>query len=107
MSTQTEKFLDICDVIHEERDYQRRRWGRRQPDNSFVENSHAVGSYMVFMQDYLTEALHRASREDGWQGALDSLRKVVALGFRCFEEHGVPRRDSSKPIINARDGLQA
>ena len=101
------KTQDIFGALLSEREYQKRRWGFRQSDGSFVENTHTVGDYMVYMQDYLTEAFRRASREEGCHGAIDGLRKVVALGVRCFEEHGVPKRDLNLPVVNARDGLEA
>ncbi len=106
MTTQV-KTKKVIDVLLTEREYQKKRWGTRQADGSFTENAHSVGNYLLFMQDYLTEAIHRASREDGFDGALDSLRKVMALGIRCFEEHGIPSRDPLIPVINARDGLSA
>ena len=49
---------DILDVLVSERKYQKRRWGFRQPDGSFEESKRTVGEYMVYMQDYLTEAFH-------------------------------------------------
>ncbi len=98
---------DILNLLVSERKYQKRRWGFRQPDGSFEESKRTVGEYMVYMQDYLTEAFHAAAREEGDYPALDVLRKVVALGVRCFEEHGVPSRDLLLPVINARDGLEA
>jgi hypothetical protein len=97
----------VLSELWRERRYQKFRWGFRQEDGSFIENHHAVSSYIVFMQDYLTEAIHYASREEGFCNALDSLRKVVALGIRCFEEHGVPPRCFDDPIINARDHFEA
>ncbi len=106
----TEQKMETRQVFESllgERTYQKRRWGHRQEDGSYVESSHSVCDYLVFMQDYLTDTLRRASREDGYEGALDSLRKVVALGVRCFEEHGCPLRDLRMPVINAKDGLPA
>jgi hypothetical protein len=35
------------------------------------------------------------------------LRKVVALGVACFEQHGMPVRDPNTRCVNARDGMVA
>jgi hypothetical protein len=101
------KTQDIYDVLNGEREYQKRRWGERQPDGSFRESNHEVGEYLVYMQDYLTAGFHALTHKDGSLDALDALRKVVTLGIGCFEEHGIRRRDLYSTIINARDGLKA
>ncbi len=97
------KFDDVCAAIAVERDYQRERWGFRQLDGSFVEATHSVEEFIVYMDSYLSEAKHQISREPGNQSALDTLRKVVCLGIACFEQHGVPQREMVD-VINGRDG---
>lgn len=72
--------------IDRERDYQDKKWGDQN------DRRHTPGDFIVFMQDYLTEAAHKASREHGWEPALDVLRKVVALGVACLEVRGCPPR---------------
>jgi len=57
--------------------------------------THSVGDFIVFMQGYLNDAIKKGSHEAGWQGSLEELRKVVALGVACFEQHGVPERKGS------------
>jgi hypothetical protein len=94
----------IFERIRDERHYQVRRWGYRQPDGQFIEPQHSVGDFLIYMQDYLTEAVHQASRNDGNEEALSCLRRVVALGISCFEQHGVPARDTTRPCLNGRDG---
>ena len=97
----------VFDAIASERAYQVRRWGLRQWNGVFEEKKHSVGEFLVYIQDYLTEAFHAASREDGDDNTLESLRKVVAIGVACFEQHGVPMRDPNLPCINGRDGQPA
>lgn len=97
----------IFDAIAGERAYQARRWGQRTWNGCFEEQSHSVGEFLVYMRDYLDEAGRAATREDGDEKTLDVLRKVVALGVACFEQHGVPLRDASLPCINGRDGQPA
>lgn len=78
---------EVYDAIDSERDYQLVRWGIKGEDAK-----HSVGDFLTYMDDYLNEAKHRASREDGNSGALEVLRKVVALGVACMEQHGAPKR---------------
>src|SRR5271166_5775868 len=97
----------VFDAIDSERQYQMRRWGVRQSDGSFTEKDHSVCDWLVYMQNYLNAAMHRASREDGDDGTLEELRKVVTLGIACFEQKGIKSRDTSVLIINGRDNRQA
>jgi hypothetical protein len=78
-----------------------------QGEITFEEAPHEVEAFIVYMEDYLTEARRQISREAGPENALATLRKVVTLGLSCFEEHGVPDRDLSQPITNGRDGMLA
>lgn len=78
------KREQVYKVIDGERAYQDNRWGQKQT---------TIGQYIVYMQDYLTESIHHLARENTNDKALESLRKVVALGVACFEEHGVPERN--------------
>ncbi len=77
---------EVFRILHDERTYQDVKWGTEEHRN------HTPGDYIVFMQSYLTDAIRRASTEAGWDGALEELRKVVALGVACFECNGVPER---------------
>lgn len=76
----------VLTAVHDERVYQNRKWG------TIEEHPHEVGGYLTLMRKLLRDA------EDAWQsqrgdvGALDELRKVVAVGVACMEQHGaVPR----------------
>lgn len=101
--TRTEVFK----ALDTERDYQLRRWGYRQGDSTMKEATHSVGEFLVYMQDYLTEAFHEASRAPGDATAIEVMRKVVALGIACFEQNGVPVRQHEGVVINANDGMLA
>jgi len=78
----------VLHAFRTERHYQLHRWGTRQPDGSFTETPHSVADFIVYMQDYYEEARHRASRDAGLATSLESLRKVVCLGFACLEQCG-------------------
>ena len=71
----------VFDIIDGERDYQDVKWGK--------DHSHDVAAFVVFMREYHNQVVRRASKENGWSGALDELRKVAALGVACMEKHGV------------------
>ena len=87
MSRQLYKFNeDVLTALHDERVYQNRKWG------TIADHPHEVGGYLTLMRKLLRDA------EDAWQsqrgdiGALDELRKVIAVGIACLEQHGaVPR----------------
>jgi hypothetical protein len=75
----------VYKTLDAERDYQDRKWdtaGRNKPTEC----------YMLYMESYLKDAIHDISHNAGDQGALDKLRKVVALGIACFEDNGIPER---------------
>lgn len=79
---------EVYDAIDSEREYQERRWGGHR---------HEAESYCLFMEDYLQQARHQASRTDftidsELRAYLDTIRKVVTLGVACMEEHGAPQR---------------
>ena len=105
-SRETE-FEKVVEAIKSEREYQLRRWGFRQANGVMIEAPHSVNDFLVYMQDYLTETFHEASRKSGNAAALESLRKVVTLGIACFEQHGVPRRKFELTVYNGRDNLPA
>jgi hypothetical protein len=83
-STMTEVFS----AIHDERVYQDRKWGN--PD----QHPHEVGGYITLMRKLLADAEVAWCTSRGDDGALDELRKVVAVGFACMEQHGVVERET-------------
>jgi hypothetical protein len=98
------KIEEIFDAIVAERKYQAKRWGERQPDGTFLDNTCTPTEYLVYLQTYLQDAMRGATVFNGDKHGLVCLRKIVALGVRCFEEHGVPMRDLDEPVHNVRDG---
>jgi hypothetical protein len=99
-------FDEVMLALRSERTYQCRRWGVRQADGSMKEAEHSVEEWLVYIQDYLTEAIHHASREPGVEGAIETLRKVATMCVACFEQHGVKLRDR-EVVINGRDHMSA
>lgn len=79
---------EVFAAINGERDYQDQKWVK-------PEHSHSVTEYLVYMRDYIEEALHTLSREDNSTAipkALHGVRKITTLGVACMEENGALRR---------------
>lgn len=77
---------EIYSIIDGEREYQDSRWS-----DSDIQK-HEIASYILYMEHHLSLARLIASTVTPETDALDHLRKVVALGVRCFEVHGCPER---------------
>lgn len=75
--------------IDGERWYQDKKWGTKK---------NQVASWILFMEHHLNEAKKYISTESDDVKSLHELRKTVALGVACFEEHGLPLRDISEGI---------
>lgn len=75
----------IFTVINNEREYQDLKW--KKPAHL-----HEVESYILYMEHILQQAREAVTTQNGTYGALDHMRKVVALGMACFELHGCPNR---------------
>lgn len=90
-------FQEVFSSVHDERVYQDRKWGN--PD----QHPHEVGGYITLMRKILNDAEIAWSTSRGDDGALDELRKVVAVGFACMEQHGVIERS---PVDFAAQGQQ-
>lgn len=73
----------VFEAVVSERDYQDRKWGTP------AEHPHEVGGWLTLM------AVHLRRAQDAWAGAnsdteaLESLRKVLAVGVACGEQHGL------------------
>lgn len=83
----------VFDVISQERDYQDARWDENSTD---TEGLHSVTEWLVFMQDYLNEAMHQVSRNGDPEAsrlALHTIRKITAMGVACMEQRGALRRE--------------
>lgn len=67
------------------------------PGNDFAKS---LENFVLYMEDYIQELRHQLSRTWGpeaYTGALNTLRKVTALGVRAMEVHGaVPRTAPTK-----------
>lgn len=75
----------VYTILDEERVYQDKIWKGK---------SHDLGNWIIYMEHYLNRAKKELSTETSDIPALHQLRKLVALGVACFEQHGVPSRAS-------------
>lgn len=78
---------NVYDAIGTERYYQEQKWG------SIEEHPQSVGGYLTLMRVHLTNAEAVWAGSTGDTDALHYLRKVLALGVACGEQHGLPKRD--------------
>lgn len=79
-------------AINDERDYQDRKWNENTTTSA---GKHSVSEWLVYMQDYLTEAIHQVSRgadPKASEDALHTVRKITAMGVACMEQNGAVRR---------------
>lgn len=83
--TENEAALrEVFASIRCERFYQDHKWG--------TEREHEVGAWLGLMQVHLNEALRQWASQKNDVVALQQLRKVLALGTACGEQHGLPGR---------------
>lgn len=95
---------EVYTALDSERDYQDHRI---QTDGSTAlgEHYHSPEEYLVYMQDYLNEALHTAARVWGpacKPAIMEIVRKVTALGVACMEHNGAPQRkgfEIAEPLV--------
>jgi hypothetical protein len=78
--------------IGTERFFQDRKWGTIQ------EHPHEVGGWLVLMRKVLSDAEVAWAGSDGDYRALLELRKLLAVGVACAEQHGLPARSMTQPV---------
>lgn len=77
---------DIFKTITDERNFHDRKWG------TIKEHGHEVGAWITIMRKLLNDAEIAWTSDVGDDGALLELRKVLAVGVACAEQHGLPPR---------------
>lgn len=77
----------VFDVLGREREYQIEKWG---------EGDASVAEFLVYMQDYLTEAFKQRTRYSH-EDTLHTIRKITAMGVACMEQWGAPDRAITDP----------
>jgi hypothetical protein len=82
----------VFQAIASERDYQDRKWGTP------AEHPHEVGAYLTLMDVHLQRAKAAWAGANSDTEALIALRKVLAIGTACAEQHGLPGRSAFQPV---------
>ena len=83
---------EVYGVIDGERAYQELRWS---PATTPTGGVRSVTEFLVYMKDYLDEAMNQVTRIADPQAsalALHTIRKIAAMGVACMEQNGAPRR---------------
>ena len=82
--------IDVYKVVDKERDFQDTYIKVKGYKKDTINES--VTAEMVMMKTYLDKAFIEWTHNKGDVNSLNELRKVVAIGVRCFENNGVPNR---------------
>ncbi len=87
---------EVYAALDSERNYQVSR-AEAVSGEGTGEHAHSVEEFVLYIDDYLTELKHQLSRTWTPTGevpeALNTLRKVTALGVAAMEQHGAPKRE--------------
>lgn len=81
----------VFEAINGERRYQEMKWG------DLVDHPQSVGAYLTLMRVHLADAEAAWARSSGDVMALDRIRRVLAIGVACGEQHGMPLRIDTTP----------
>lgn len=74
------------DAIKSERKYQDEKWG---PIDT---RRHEVGAWILLMQSHIQRAANDWASSNRDENALAGIRKVLAIGVACGEQHDIPKR---------------
>ena len=91
MKTLTRK--EVYKLIDTEREYQDLRWN---PNTTITGGIHTPTEWLVFIQDYLTEAMHISTRQPAQACdplIMANLRKIAGMCVAAMEELGCEPRD--------------
>ena len=84
---------EVYKLIDGERDYQESRWNA---DSTETAGNHArPEEWLIYMQDYLTEAIHLASRisePESTKLVMANIRKITSMGVAAMEQIETPAR---------------
>ena len=83
---------EVYKIIDGERAYQDERWNENTTESRGLHNPY---EWLVFIQDYLTEAIHIASREEepaAKEKTMEWIRKIGAMSVAAMEQNGVKPR---------------
>ena len=86
---------EVYEAISSERDYQN-KWDETREAHpelgSYMDRDKPVETWILWMEEYLSEARTGATNSIDKSGSLENIRKVAALAVACMEYHGVSKR---------------
>jgi hypothetical protein len=88
----------VFEAIASERAYQDRKWGTP------AEHPHEVGGWLALMSVHLRRAQEAWASANSDAEALESLRKVLAIGVACGEQHGLRGRARAHSVSQRMRG---
>lgn len=83
---------EVYKIIDGEREYQNEKWNENTTTSKGL---HSVTEWLVYIQDYLSEAMHIVSRNADPQAAIDgmeNIRKIAGMCVAAMEQRGVKPR---------------
>lgn len=89
---------EVYAAIDGERDYQDSVWNK---NTTTTGGQHSVTEWILFMEDYLMQARQQVTRNAEPMAnlvALETMRKITAMGVACMEQNGVSPRIVPVPI---------
>jgi len=92
------KRNNIYNHINDERDYQDLKWDGQRNNDDIKDKDKSIAEWINYMEYHILKAkenIYYSNKND----ALAEIRKVTALGVRCMEIYGCPRRIISKELI--------
>ena len=78
--------IKVYNAIDSERDHQDRKWG------TIEKHPHEVGGWITLMRKLINDAEVAWSTSATDYNALEEIRKVIAVGVACGEQHGLQTR---------------
>jgi hypothetical protein len=92
--------IHVYQILDGERDYQNDRW---QKDIAAGKANYTEYEWLIFIQDYLTEAIRLATRgnevDEARIAVQNSIRKITAMGVACMEQNGCPEREGYERLM--------
>lgn len=80
-------------AIDSERDHQDAKWGPP------AEHLHEVGAWLELMEVHVRRGLEAWAGARGDDAALECVRKALAIGVACGEQHGLPPRSRGQAVV--------
>lgn len=84
---------DVYKLIDDERDYQSKKWNEETTQSK---GFHSPAEWLVYIQDYLSEAVHVASRNPdplATDLVMCNIRKIASMSVAAMEQNETMSRE--------------